>query len=133
MAETWSITAFCCHNALYGRKDLAGLDKAALPGVHIVEVPCTGKVEPIYLLKPFENGADAVVVLACPPRQCMTIEGARRQARRIARTKDLLAEAGLEPERLMLFMGKKPAAGQLPGILRDVQKTLKKLGPSPVA
>ena len=122
------ITALCCHNALYGRRDIQGLDKAGVPGVHTVEVPCSGKVEPIQLLKAFENGAECVVVVACPPRQCMTIEGSRRQARRIARTKVLLAEAGVEPERLILHLAERPAAADLSRIIADAEKAIAGLG-----
>lgn len=123
-----NITAFCCHNALYRGKNLQGAQKAGVPGVHTVEVPCSGKVEPIQLLKAFENGAECVVVVVCPPRQCMTIEGSRRQARRIARTKDLLAEAGVEPERLILHMAESAAAQVLPNIMAAAQKTIAGLG-----
>jgi coenzyme F420-reducing hydrogenase delta subunit len=125
-----SLTAFCCHNALYRSKNLQGKSKAGAPGVHTVEVPCSGKVEPLQILKAFENGADGVLVIACPPQQCMTIEGSRRQARRIARTKDLLAEAGLEPERLMLHMSKGAAADEYAHIISTAEKSIAKFGPA---
>lgn len=132
MAQTLTrqggLTAFCCHNALYRTKDLSGRQKAAAPGVNTVEVPCSGRVEPLQILKAFENGADGVLVIACAPRQCMTIEGSRRQARRIARTKELLAEAGVDPERLMLHMAEGAAAAEYPKIISSAEKVIAKLG-----
>ncbi len=32
------------------------------PDVRIIQVPCTGKVDILYLLRAFEKGADAVFV-----------------------------------------------------------------------
>jgi len=106
---TERITAFCCHNALYSGLKPEELVRAHVDGVQIIETPCSGKVDPIYLLKAFEKGADGVVVLACDQRLCVTIEGARRAAKRVERTKALLAEAGLEPGRLMLRVVRRPS------------------------
>jgi coenzyme F420-reducing hydrogenase delta subunit len=32
------------------------------PSIKIVEVPCSGKVDPIYVLQALEEGADGVMV-----------------------------------------------------------------------
>ena len=105
-----NITALCCSNALYDGLKPGEYSRAYVEGVRIVETPCSGKVDPIYLLKAFEKGADLVVVLACDQRLCATIEGSKRIHKRIERTKQLLAEAGLEPERLVLRIVKPPGA-----------------------
>ena len=131
MARKLQLTAFCCHNALYGGLDISALTRAEAAGVHKVEVPCSGKIEPIYILKAFENGADGVLVLTCLPRQCNTIEGSARQDKRITRTRALLAEAGLEPERLILVQADRPAYRKFDAIIKDALKTLAKIGPSP--
>jgi coenzyme F420-reducing hydrogenase delta subunit len=125
------ITAFCCHKALYAGLEPDEIVRAHVDGVRIIETPCAGKVDPIYLLKAFEKGADAVVVLACDQRLCATIEGARRAAKRVARTQALLAEAGLEPERLVLRVVRRPARASLEALFARVKETIKELGPSP--
>ena len=107
------ITALCCHNALYAGLKPDEMSRAFVEGVQIIETPCSGKVDPIYLLKAFEKGADCVVVLACDQRLCTTIEGSRRIHKRIERTRQLLAEAGLEPERLVLRIVRRPAVKSL--------------------
>jgi coenzyme F420-reducing hydrogenase delta subunit len=89
-------------------------------------------VDPIYLLKAFEKGADAVVVLACDQRLCSTIEGARRIHKRVERTKALLAEAGVEPERLVLRVVRRPALRSLEALFARIKETIAELGPSPV-
>lgn len=127
-----TVTAFCCHNALYSGMDPDEAYKAYAKDVHIIETPCSGKVDPIYMLKAFEKGADCVVVMACDPKQCAMLEGSKRIHKRIEKTKALLAEAGIEPERLILQVVKRPALKNVDKIFNDVIKNIKKLGPSPI-
>ena len=129
---TVKITALCCHNALYAGLGPGEMSRAYVEGVQIVETPCSGKVDPIYLLKAFEKGADCVVVLACDQRLCTTIEGSKRIHKRIDRTKQLLAEAGLEPERLVLRIVRRPALKSLDVLFEGIREATKELGPSPV-
>jgi coenzyme F420-reducing hydrogenase delta subunit len=128
---TVKITALCCHNALYAGLKPGEMSRAYVEGVQIVETPCSGKVDPIYLLKAFEKGADCVVVLACDQRLCTTIEGSKRIHKRIDRTKRLLAEAGLEPERLVLRIVRRPALKSLDILFKGIREATKELGPSP--
>ena len=126
------ITALCCSNALYDGLKPGEYSRAYIEGMQIVEVPCSGKVDPIYLLKAFEKGADCVVVLACDQRLCATIEGSKRIHKRIERTKLLLAEAGLEPERLVLRIVRRPVLKSLDILFKSIRETTRELGPSPV-
>ncbi len=58
-----SVVAFACHYCAYSAADLAGSMRLEYaPNVRIVKLMCTGKVETIYLLKAFEDGADAAFV-----------------------------------------------------------------------
>lgn len=57
------IVAFCCHYCAYAAADLAGSMRLDYPSsIKIIEVPCTGKVDPIYILQALEDGADGVMV-----------------------------------------------------------------------
>jgi len=118
------ITALCCHKALYSGLKTEETERAYVEGVHIIEVPCSGKVDPIYMLKAFEKGADAVVVLACDQRLCATLEGAKRIHKRVDRTKALLAEAGIEPERVMLRIVQRPALSSLDTLFAGIKETI---------
>jgi coenzyme F420-reducing hydrogenase delta subunit len=129
---TSRITALCCQKALYSGLKPEETTRAYVEGVQIIETPCSGKVDPIYLLKAFEKGADAVVVLACDQRLCATIEGARRIHKRVERTQRLLAEAGIEPQRLILRIARRPALRSLESLFARIKETIAELGPSPV-
>ena len=57
------IIAFCCHYCAYAAADLAGSMRLDYPAsIKVIEMPCTGKVDPIYILQALEDGADGVLV-----------------------------------------------------------------------
>jgi len=60
---TPEIIAFCCHYCAYAAADLAGSMRLDYPAsIKVVEMPCSGKVDPIYILQALEDGADGVMV-----------------------------------------------------------------------
>ncbi len=57
------IVAFCCHYCAYAAADLAGSMRLEYPpSVKVIELPCSGKLDVLYVLKAFEDGADGVMV-----------------------------------------------------------------------
>jgi F420-non-reducing hydrogenase iron-sulfur subunit len=57
------ILAFCCHYCAYAAADLAGSMRLEYPSsIKVVELPCTGKLDVLYALRAFEDGADGVMV-----------------------------------------------------------------------
>lgn len=86
----------------------AGLPVNFMSGEHNVKfktisVPCSGKVDLLYLVKAFETGADGVVLLACPPDRCRHLEGSARSNVRADSVNSLLAEAGIDGERVSVI------------------------------
>ncbi len=57
------IAAFCCKYCAYAAADLAGSMRLNYPpNVKVIQVPCTGRVDILHLLRAVEEGADAVYV-----------------------------------------------------------------------
>jgi coenzyme F420-reducing hydrogenase delta subunit len=57
------IVAFCCHYCAYAAADLAGSMRLEYPAsVKVIELPCSGKLDVLYVLRAFEDGADGVMV-----------------------------------------------------------------------
>ena len=57
------ILALCCHYCAYAAADLAGSMRLDYPmAVKVIELPCTGKLDVLYVLRAFEDGADGVMV-----------------------------------------------------------------------
>jgi len=57
------IVGFLCNWCAYAGADLAGTSrKKYAPNVRVVRVMCSGRVEPGFILKAFQQGADGVLV-----------------------------------------------------------------------
>ena len=57
------VLAFACHYCAYAAADLAGSMRLSYPpNVKVLHLPCTGKIDVLYLLRAFEKGADAAFV-----------------------------------------------------------------------
>ena len=104
------IHLFHCANSL----DINALRQrcAILTAVQLtaVSLPCSGKVELIYLLKAFETGADGVFLITCPVGRCRYLEGNLRARKRAAAVGALLAEIGLQ-DRPMQVLEYDPEGG----------------------
>ena len=73
-----------------------------IPAIQVL-LPCTGQLQPEHILKAFEEGCDAVCVIACEEDNCHCLEGSKRVRRRGDYVRRLLDEMGLGGNRLMLF------------------------------
>jgi len=132
MAENYKpkITLFHCINTFGDASEvfLTGRDNCE---IKTVKMPCSSMVKDVFLLRAFEAGSDAVVVLVCPEGQCRFLEGNIRAKKRVAWVRNLLDEIGLDGQRLSLSnisSEDKITAGQ---IIDDVLKNLAELGPNP--
>jgi F420-non-reducing hydrogenase iron-sulfur subunit len=57
------IVAFCCRYCAYAAADLAGSMRLEYPAsIKVIELPCSGKLDVLYVLRAFEDGADGVMV-----------------------------------------------------------------------
>jgi coenzyme F420-reducing hydrogenase delta subunit len=104
MSESAGVHVYYCRNVLSeGASPPAFARIERNGGVRFEAVPCSGRLDPRYVLKAFESGATAVCVLACPIGQCRSMEGSARAGRRVELVRELMAEAGLDPNALGLF------------------------------
>lgn len=65
MAEKFDpkIIAFACNWCAYSAADLAGVSRLQYPpSLRIIRVMCSGRVNPNFILKAFQMGADGVMV-----------------------------------------------------------------------
>ncbi|MFH0773951.1 MAG: hydrogenase iron-sulfur subunit [bacterium] len=127
------IVAFCCHYCAYGAADLAGSMRLNYPAnVKIVKLPCTGKVDIIYLLKAFEDGADGVYVAGCLEGNCHFTDGNIKAKRRVQRAKKLLTEIGLDGERLEMYNMSASMGPKFAEAAREMTEKVRALGPNPL-
>lgn len=102
------------------------------PNVRIIRVLCSGRVDPQFVLKAFELGADGVLVAGCHPGDCHYVKGNYRAERRIALLREMLKQLGIEPERLMLRWISASEGAELVKTVEEFVSILKELGPSPL-
>jgi F420-non-reducing hydrogenase iron-sulfur subunit len=98
-----TLTILACRYCGGVPAELAGIRRLGYPAaVKVVDVPCTGTLAPLQLLSAFEQGADGVLVVACPQGGCHHIDGGERADRRVTYARGALADAGLDPDRLRI-------------------------------
>jgi F420-non-reducing hydrogenase iron-sulfur subunit len=128
-----TIVAFCCLYCAYAAADLAGSMRLQYPSnIRIVRTPCTGRLEVEDFLKAFENGADGVIIAGCEEGSCHFKEGNLVAKRRVNYARKLLAESGLEIDRLCMVNVSAANARLLVDHLQKMSETIQKLGPSAI-
>ncbi len=127
-----NILAFCCHYCSYAAADLAGSMRLSYPtNIKIIKIPCTGKVDVLYLLRAFEDGADGVIVAGCEEGTCHFINGNIKAKKKVNHTKKILDEIGLGGDRLEMYNLSAAMGQKFADIAHEMTERIKKLGPSP--
>lgn len=128
-----TIIAFCCHYCTYSAADLAGSMRLEYPAnVRVIKTMCTGKIEVAYLLKAFEEGADAAFVGGCEEGDCHFLEGNIRARRRVREVKKLLEEVGLEADRIEMYNISASDAVRFAAACEEMTERARVLGPNPL-
>jgi F420-non-reducing hydrogenase iron-sulfur subunit len=117
---------------------LAAAEQAAAKGmsysscVTLVEMPCTGRVDVVHILRAFREGADAVFVAGCLEGNCKYQYGNIEAQKRVMQARSLIQAAGLEPERLDIFNLASNQGWRFVEIVQDMVSRVEKLGPNPI-
>ena len=117
-----TIVAFCCNWCSYAGADLAGTSRLSYPAnVKIIRVPCSCRVNPIFVLRAFERGADGVILCGCHPGDCHYSTGNYYARRRMTMLFSMLDYLGIEKERTRVEWVSA-------GVMNDFVKTVTELG-----
>ncbi len=127
------ILAFACTYCAYTAADLAGSMRLSYPAnVRVIKLQCSGRIDPVLLLKAFEAGADAVLVAGCRLGDCHFLEGNVRGKGFVYRIKHALEEASLDPRRLEYFhVAASDARGWVDAV-EEMTRRARELGPNPL-
>lgn len=132
MAEP-EIVAFTCNWCAYAGADYAGISRIQYPvNVRLVRVMCSGRVEPSFILKAFEEGADGVLVGGCHEADCHYISGNVKARQKVEETGRLLDLLGLGSDRLRIKWVNANEGEAFASEITDFTKTLSRLGPNPL-
>jgi len=95
------IIAFVCNWCTYTGMDLAGTTRLKYaPGVQVIRIPCSGRLNPHFIIRAFEKGADAVWISGCHPGDCHYSQGNYHARRKFLVFKELVEFVGVDPRRL---------------------------------
>ena len=124
------IIGFLCNWCSYAGADRAGLSQTPYPpNVNIIRVMCTGRIDPLFVMKAFEGGADGVIVLACHPGDCHYKEGNLRAAQRHALLARVLGQMGIERQRCRFDYVSAGEGEKYVQLITEMVQSVRKLGP----
>jgi coenzyme F420-reducing hydrogenase delta subunit len=123
------IIAFLCNWCSYVAADAAGVSRLIQkPNVRIIRVFCSGMVDPSYVMKAFQQGADAVLLAGCHPGDCHYISGNIKAMRRAGLLKKLLIELGVEAPRFRLEWIAASEPHRYVGVVNEMIEEVRSLG-----
>jgi len=124
------ICGFFCNWCTYTAADTAGIARLQYPAnLRVIRVMCSGRIDPTFVFKAFAEGADGVLIGGCHPGQCHYTEGNYKALRRIMLLGPVLAQFGIEPERLRLEWISGAEAPKVAQVAREFTETIRALGP----
>ena len=124
------IVAFLCNWCSYRGADLAGTSRIkCTANVRAIRVMCSGRVEPAFVLRAFELGADGVLVLGCHPGDCHYSEGNYKALRRMDLLKRTLIQLGVGEDRFRLDWVSASEGDKFSHIVNEMTEKVRALGP----
>lgn len=128
-----TLALFYCQNVPEsGEPERQALEKKYGRQIRLFPMPCSGRLEPVHLLRALEEYADAAYIITCPEGACRYFEGNSRAAKRVERTKEIIAGIGLERERVGIIMGSKDNPRPLADLAKEILDEISDIEPSPV-
>jgi len=127
------IIVFNCSNsalAVTGFKD----DDAACGSINLkaINLPCTGRVDNLFVMKAFESGADGVVVAGCEPGKCYYFAGNLNAEKRVRRARDWLKDAGLDADRVQMVYLADDDVGSFTKAVHEMANGIRAFGANPL-
>ena len=127
------IIAFLCNWCSYAGADLAGTSRLQYPpNIRIIRVPCSGRINPIYIINALMDGADGVMVSGCHPGDCHYLAGNLFARRRFTVLKKMLTTVGIEEDRVQFTWVSASEGNRFAEVVREVTEKVVKLGPNPL-
>ena len=125
------IIAFLCNWCSYAGADLAGVGRIQYPSsIRVIRVPCSGRINPSFILASLQHGADGVLICGCHPGDCHYLTGNYSARRKFALLKGLLEYVGLEEGRVQFSWVSAAEGPRFADVVTNVTETIRALGPA---
>jgi coenzyme F420-reducing hydrogenase delta subunit len=133
MENRWEprILAFLCNWCSYAGADLAGTSRIQYPAhIRVIRVPCSGRINPLFILKALQSGIDGVLVSGCHPGDCHYLTGNYVGRRKSATMRRFLQYLGVEEGRVQFSWVSAAEGTRFAQVVEEVTQDIKKLGPA---
>ncbi len=126
------IIGFLCNWCSYGGADTAGVARFKQPtDLRIIRLPCTGRMDPLFVLKALLGGADGVLVSGCHPFDCHYTSGNFMARRRLEVMQRFLPVLGIDPRRFAYTWVSAAEGAKWQAVVTGFTETIHELGPAP--
>lgn len=132
MTENWEpkIVTFVCNWCTYAGADLAGTSRFKYASnIRIIKTPCSGRIDPMFIVSAFEKGADAVMISGCHPGDCHYNEGNYNARRKFTMMKRLLETIGVQSDRVIFSWCSASEGIKFSRLVNEVTEKIRALGP----
>ena len=125
------VVGFLCKWCSYAGADLAGTSRKKYPAnLRILKVPCSGRIDPLFILKGLRLGFDGVLVSGCHPGDCHYSSGNYYARRRLLMLRKLLEFLGIDPRRFQMSWVSASEGAKWAQVVAEVTEDIKRLGPA---
>ena len=130
MSQKPKIALFQCQWCLYAPADQNWVDTQLPENIHLTKTPCTGRINPLYVLNAVQGGADGVMISGCLPEQCHFKTGNMAARRQLQEFNDFLDYIGYEKNRVCFVWLDLQDRGIIQKQLAQFEQDLEALGPA---
>lgn len=124
------IIGFTCNWCSYRAADLAGMSRQKYaPNVRLMRLMCSGRMDPAFVLKALQTGADGVIITGCHPGECHYLEQNYKALRRYLLLRRTLMQFGIEPERVQLIWASAAEGVRFAAEMNKMVERIRELGP----
>ena len=123
------IVSFCCNWCSYAGADLAGTSRLEYPAeIKIVKVPCSCRVDPLFVLRAYQRGADGVIINGCHPGDCHYSTGNYYTRRRMTLLFSMLEYLGIQRERTRLEWVSAAEGARFASVMNEFVGLIREMG-----
>lgn len=131
--DSWQpkILAFLCNWCSYAGADLAGSARIQYPpNIRVIRMPCSSRVNPLFIIEALRLGVDGVLVSGCHPGDCHYLSGNYYARRRFALLQRYLEYLGIEKGRVQFSWVSASEGGRFAEVVKRVTEDVRRLGPA---
>jgi F420-non-reducing hydrogenase iron-sulfur subunit len=130
MSDMWKprIAVFQCQYSLYSQADREWMAEQLPPQIKLVEVPCTGRISPLFVLNAIQGGVDGVLICGCLPEKCHFKKGNLGARRQLQEFRSFLAYLGMEEQRVRFAWIDATERGRIQREIADYEQIIQSIG-----